>query len=150
MIISFVGHSSLVSCDNLVEEVKLAIFDNQIPNEKTIFYCGGYGDFDKLSAKACRQIQKQYKNCEIVFITPYLTPSQQKKNRDLIDAGLYDAILYPPIEHVPPKYAINKRNEWMIEQADLIIAYVNHTFGGAYKTLQYAQRKKKHIINLAK
>ena len=85
MIISFVGHSSLVSCDNLVEEVKLAIFDNQIPNEKTIFYCGGYGDFDKLSAKACRQIQKQYKYIcipKLQFLS-YLTKTPYKLHRNM-------------------------------------------------------------------
>ncbi len=38
----------------------------------------------------------------------------------------------------------------MTEEADLIIAYVKYNHGGAYKTLNYAIRKKKRIINLAK
>ena len=67
----------------------------------------------------------------------------------MLDRHLYDSSVYPPIENVPMRFAINKRNEWMINQADLVIAYVDHTFGGAYKTLQYAKRKKKQIINLA-
>ena len=41
------------------------------------------------------------------------------------------------------------RNRWMVEQADYVIAMVERKEGGAYATLQYAQKKKKKIINLA-
>ena len=37
----------------------------------------------------------------------------------------------------------------MVEEADLVIAYVMYSWGGAVKTLEYAKRKKKTIINLA-
>ena len=62
---------------------------------------------------------------------------------------LYDEIVYPELESVPWKFAISKRNEWMVEQADIVIAFVDHDWGGAATTLQYAKRKKKTIINLA-
>ena len=61
---------------------------------------------------------------------------------------MYDESLYPPLENVLPKFAISKRNEWMITNADLIIAYVNHSYGGAYKTLKIAKRRKKKIVNI--
>ena len=51
-------------------------------------------------------------------------------------------------EHIPPRFAILKRNEWMIDNADLVIAYVDHRYGGAYKSLLFAQRRKKKIINI--
>ena len=56
--------------------------------------------------------------------------------------------VYPPIEKTPPRFAISKRNEWMMANADLIIAYVNHTYGGAYKSLGIAVQRKKKIINI--
>jgi len=37
----------------------------------------------------------------------------------------------------------------MIDNSTHILAYVNCDYGGAYKTIQYAKQKKKHIINLA-
>ena len=37
----------------------------------------------------------------------------------------------------------------MVEEADLVIAFVAYSWGGAAKTLEYAKRKKKTIINLA-
>lgn len=36
----------------------------------------------------------------------------------------------------------------MIDQADIVIAYVR-TSGGAAKTMEYAKKKLKNIINLA-
>ena len=37
----------------------------------------------------------------------------------------------------------------MVEQADLVIVYLEHTWGGAYQAYEYAKRKGKVIINLA-
>ena len=48
-----------------------------------------------------------------------------------------------------PKLAIPKRNEWMVEQADLVICYIEREIGGAYKAVQYADKLGKEVINLA-
>lgn len=147
MIITFLGHRSLYNVGDLLEKVQNTILEHSDLNERTDFYCGGYGDFDNLCARACQSLKKRAPGWEIVFITPYIIDLQQQKR--LIASDLYDSILYPPLENVPLKFAISKRNEWMVNQADLIIAYVQHSFGGAYKSLEYARRKKKRILNLA-
>lgn len=149
MIITFLGHRSLYNVGDLLERVQNTIVENVGPNDDTVFYCGGYGDFDNLCAKACRFIKEKRPNCEVVFVMPYIPDLQKEKRKSLMTSDLYDSTLYPPLENVPPKFAISKRNEWMVMQADLIIAYVEHSFGGAYKGLEYARRKKKRIVNLA-
>ena len=68
----------------------------------------------------------------------------------MINDKLYDYSLYPPIEKTPLKFAISKRNKWIVNEADLIIAYVSRNYGGAYSALKYAEKLKKKIINLAK
>lgn len=148
MIIAFFGHKNISGIAALSKDVEKAIISNINLSEPLTFYCGGYGDFDNLCANVCRSI-KEYIKCEIVFITPYLSENQQRKINDLINNKSYDCALYPPIENTPLKYAISKRNEWIANEADLIIAYVAHNYGGAYKSLLYAKRKKKKIINLA-
>lgn len=150
MIITFVGHSSLYKKSELSGILKKTIMDRIACKEPVSFYCGGYGDFDTLCAKVCHFIKQERNDCEIVFITPYITESQQGKINYLIKNNVYDSVIYPPLEKIPFKFAIRKRNEWMVDQADLVIAYVEYTSGGAYKTLCYAQKRKKHIINLAK
>ena len=59
---------------------------------------------------------------------------------------LYDYSLYPSLESVPKRYAILKRNEIMVNEADVVVAYVLHDWGGAAKTLGYAMRKRKTVI----
>ena len=74
--------------------------------------------------------------------------SQQEKINISIKFKEYDSSIYPPLEGVPYKLAIIKRNEWMIDKADLIVAYVNTEYGGARRALTYARRRNKSIINL--
>lgn len=121
-----------------------------IKSENNItFYCGGYGYFDNLCASICKELQSEKGRIKIAFITPYITIEYQSKIQGLLNSGMYDCVIYPPIEKVPLKFAISKRNEWMISQSDLVVAFVKRTYGGAYKSLQFANRKKKNVINFA-
>ena len=148
MIISFAGHS-FVSFGNTVKEmVKTQIRNNVTSIEPIFCYLGGYGDFDNICACACRELKYEFPSIEVIYITPYLNLSEQEKIKQMQSRGLYDSSIYPPIENTPPKFAISKRNEWMMAVADLVIVYVNHNYGGAYKSFQAAKRSKKKIINI--
>ena len=59
----------------------------------------------------------------------------------------YDRVDIPISAH--PKLAITKRNEWMAEQADLVLCYIERENGGAYKAVKFAEKLGKEIINLA-
>jgi len=62
----------------------------------------------------------------------------------------YDDIIFPLDTNTHPKSAITKRNQWMIDNSDLIISYVEpNRKGGALAALKYAQKQGKEIINLA-
>ena len=37
----------------------------------------------------------------------------------------------------------------MVDCADLVISYIDHDWGGAYKTYRYAKKKGKVVFNLA-
>ena len=148
MIISFAGHAKLSSHDSIKEIVKEQIRKNIVGAEKVICYLGGYGDFDAICARACKELKEEEISIESVFVTPYMDFSSQAKLKDLQTCGLYDVVMYPPLEGVPPRFAILKRNEWMMKNADLVIAYVDHEYGGAYQSLRMARRRKKKIINV--
>ncbi len=148
MRIAFAGHSVVSSSSKVKEMVKEQI-RKRITNAKSVTcYLGGYGEFDEICAHACRELKQEYTNIELVYVAPYMSLSEQAKIKEMQSRSLYDTSIYPPIENVPPRFAISKRNDWMMTNADLIIAYVNHNYGGAYKSLQAANRKKKKIINI--
>ena len=110
------------------------------------FYLGGYGDFDSLCLNILKEIKADFPTIELLFITPYLNDNYSK----LETAKLYyDGIIYPPLENVPRRFCILKRNEWMVDEADLVIAFVKYSWGGAAKTLEYVKRKKVKFFNLA-
>jgi uncharacterized phage-like protein YoqJ len=104
-----------------------------------LFYLGGYGGFDRMAASVVWELKKKYPQIQSVLVLPYLDRK--------ICADNYDGTTYPPLEAVPKRFAITHRNRWMVDQSDVVIAYVLHGWGGAAKTLEYAQRKHKLIIN---
>ncbi len=56
---------------------------------------------------------------------------------------------YPEaLSSVPRRFAIDKRNRWMIERSDYVVTYMTHTFGGAAKFKEIAKRRGKIIIEI--
>ena len=149
MRVTFFGHSFLTKHKDIFDSVLETLLKNIPENEHVVFYCGGYGDFDDICLKACQEVRKMRGNCEIIFVTPYITEKYQEKMNGYIEGRIYDSIIYPPLENLPLRFAIVKRNEWMINESDLIITYINRSYGGASKAARYAKRRKKRSINLA-
>ena len=145
MIITFCGHSSYIS-DLDDEKRLLGLFEQVIHGEKVSFYLGGYGRFDGFARRCAQEYKEKYCNAELVFVSPYF--GEWLNERKEILNKEYDRIVYPNLECVPKKFAILKRNEWMVKQADYVFAYVRTHYGGAYKALLYAYKHKKPYINL--
>ena len=146
MIITFCGHSICLFSDDVKEQLKNILVGEIIKNPTCKFYLGGYGDFDGLCLRTLKELKNDFPEIELIFITPYLDTNYSKLE---FAKYHYDDVIFPPLESVPRKFAILKRNEWMVEETDLVIAYVMYSWGGAAKTLEYAKRKNKTIINLA-
>ena len=146
MIVTFCGHSNCFFSVEETKELKNLLIEIIINNPNAKFYLGGYGDFDNLCLRTLHEIKKDFHNIELLFITPYLDENYSKLT---YAKQHYDGIIFPPIEKVPRRFAILKRNEWLVNSADLVIAYVRYSGGGAAKTLEYAKHKKVKIYNIA-
>ena len=144
MVISFCGHSSYISNEQDKKQI-LELIESVGQNKHIDFYLGGYGNFDSFARVCAKEYQAKHPDSKLYFITPYLEENYGKL--DYVQ-DLYDGSIYPEIENIPKRYAISKRNEWMVTHSDYIIAYVSHTFGGAYKTLLYAKKKNKTYTNI--
>ena len=141
MTVTFCGHAELTAddCEYLKERVTHEIED-LIKKGAKKFLLGGYGEFDSLCAVCVKKLKSIYPDIESILVIPYLDRKY--------DMHLYDSSIYPPIESVPKRFAISKRNEYMIESADVVVSFIKHTWGGAYKTTCFAKRKKKQIITI--
>ena len=138
MIVTFCGHRELSDADGSLRSWLKETVENLILRGADVFYLGGYGDFDRMAASVVRELKKRYPQVESVLVLPYLDSK--------MDTSGYDSTTYPPLEHVQRRFAISHRNRWMVLQADVLVAYVICTWGGAYQTLEYARRKKKEIF----
>ena len=148
--VTFCGHSRIYD-KGVKEALYKALTDFLLPlstYDKVTFLCGGYGAFDGLCSDVIDEIRKQgiAPQTEKIFVTPYIT--ENYKDRVEAMRTRYDDVVFPSIENAPLRFAISRRNEWMVEQADIVIAYVTHSFGGAATTLRCAYRKKKNIVRL--
>lgn len=137
MLVIFCGHKDVFYKEQVNEKLA-AVVAALIEEGATEFYLGGYGDFDYMAAKIVRELKKDRPDIQSTLVIPYMDRDYNKE--------LYDGSIYPPLENTPLRFAISKRNEWMVDQADVVVAYITHDWGGASKTLEYAQRKKKRII----
>lgn len=112
----------------------------------TEFYCGYHGMFDTASICAVHRISKQYPNIVCTLVTPYHSDDICQyfhTNHPCFET------LYPFEKFVPYRHAIQLANQYKINNSDIVVCYVEYTFGGAYTSMQYAQRKNKLCINLA-
>ena len=135
--VTFCGHAELANPDAVCVWLAETV-DCLISQGAVTFYLGGYGAFDRMAASVVREKKRQHPHIESVLVLPYL-------DREM-DASGYDTTVYPPLESIPRRFAISKRNEWMVDASDAVVACVTHDWGGAAKTLAYAKRKKKQII----
>lgn len=137
MWITFCGHKE-ISDRERVEQWLRQVCADLIEQGADEFFLGGYGQFDFICASVLRELKKVYPHIRLILVLPYL-------NSNMLTDG-YDETVYPPLESVPRRYAIVRRNEWMVNESDVVVACVLHSFGGAARTLDYARRKKKQII----
>ncbi len=144
--VSLFGHREIYDLREL--ENRLAPIIKELI--KTSFYVsfliGRNGEFDEYAASVIKRTQEDVgkENCEISLVLPYTVSKLEYYEK------YYDSIIIPEhLRHVHPKSAITLKNMWMIEQSDLVIAYVEHNFGGAYTAMKYAKKLNKNVINLS-
>ena len=60
-----------------------------------------------------------------------------------------DTIFPEELAKVPRRFAIDKRNHWMIERSSVVVTYVKNNIGGAAKFKEIAEKKGLNIINIS-
>ena len=107
MIITFCGHSNFSFSDATKDELKNLLIEKIRKNPTCKFYLGGYGDFDGLCLRTLKEFKNDFPEIELIFITPYLDKNYSKLE---FAKYHYDDVIFPPLESVPRKFAILKRN----------------------------------------
>ena len=110
----------------------------------TCFYVGNQGKYDSMVARTLKEIKVNYPHIKLAIVLAYMPDKKDKTSWDYADT------IYPEgLEKTPPRFAIDKRNEWMLKHSDYVVSYVEHRIGGAAKFTERAIKRGKKVINLA-
>ena len=140
MTVTFFGHKDTPK--EIEPTLRTTLVDLIENHGATEFYVGNNGNFDTMVRRQLEDLSQTYPITYNVVLA-YL-PTKKSEYDD------YTNTIYPEgIETVPKRFAISYRNKWMIQQADAVVTYVTHTYGGAWQFKVIAQRQGKMVIELS-
>ena len=135
---TFFGHRD---CPESVKPVLYSAIEKLITDQQVdTFYLGNQGQFDAYAHSTLVKLQKIYPFIRFSTVLAYF-PSPTSVHTD-------DTMFPEGLECVHPRYAIDRRNKWMIDHSDFIICYITHNWGGAARYVNYARHQGKQIIPL--
>lgn len=135
---TFFGHRDCP--DTVRRELKRVLEELIVEQGVQMFYVGDKGQFDAIVHGVLRELAQQYPAIDYAVVIAYLPQGQTLENDTMFPEGL---------ETVPRRFAIERRNLWMLAHADYVITYVTHDWGGAAKFARKARRCGKIVIELA-
>ncbi|MBQ3146929.1 MAG: hypothetical protein IJB91_04290 [Oscillospiraceae bacterium] len=137
---TFFGHRE---CCGLDKAVLRSAIEDLIKQGTTEFLVGNHGQFDGMVFSCLQDLSKEYPEISYSVVLAYLPT--RKEAYDLYQGHSF----YPEGQELgPAKYAIHRRNRYLIRQADICMCYVNQTFGGACKFARMAKNHGLRLINL--
>lgn len=135
---TFFGHRDCP--EGVRPQVKRTVEDLILHHGVDTFYVGDKGRFDAIVRGVLCELEREYSHIRYAVVLSSLPREQEDTS---------DTILPEGIECIHPRYAINWRNDWMLKRSDFIVCYVTHSWGGAAKFAEKAQKAGKMVINLA-
>ncbi len=137
------GHRDTpLSISEILKEPLIELIEHKNIN---LFYLGNQGNFDYLARKTLKSLKSIYPNIEYYVVLAYHPSS---KNKFIIE-DFSDTIFPDSLEKVPPRYAIHRRNKWMIDRSDYALCYVANLGGNSIKIKDMCEKKNLPILNIA-
>ena len=147
--VSFFGHRSIERVSEIENALDKLLYDLIRQKEYIDFLIGRDGEFDLLASAAIKRAVRQYGygNTHFTLVLPYMKAEYRDNEQEYLD--YYDEVeICEESANAHPKSAIQIRNRNLVDRSDLIVCCIQRNSGGAYKTMQYAEKQGKHIINL--
>ena len=137
MTVCFFGHRDAPDhlFPSLLQQIRRVIQQNGA----SYFLVGSQGAFDHMALRALRQCAAEFPHVSYAVVLAYL-PQETTNDPSVFPEGL---------ESAPKRFAIDRRNRWMLSRADLVITYVKSPAGGAAKYKKLASTQGKVVLELS-
>ena len=148
----FTGHRKMplgeikVISERLREEI-IKLIDGGV----VYFGAGGALGFDTLAAKTVIDLRESYPQIRLILVLPC---RNQTKGWPAADVAVYHDILARADKAVYTAEAyydgcMMHRNRHLVDSSDFCIAYLTESFGGTFKTVEYAKQKGLRVVKLS-
>ena len=147
--VSFFGHREIKNALEVERKLEAKITELIQTKQYIEFLVGREGEFDILAASVVKRVKKQmdYANCSLIWVLPYMKAEFRDNEKNFLE--YYDDVeVCEQSSKAHFKSAMQIRNRAMVDRSDLVICCIQHKSGGAYKTVQYAEKQDKNIFAL--
>ena len=147
--VSLFGHRHIEQGALVEERLESLLYDLITGKEYGEFLIGRDGEFDLLASSVIKRCIKKYGrgNTSLVLVLPYMRAEYRDNEAAFLD--YYDEVeICEESARAHFKAAIQIRNRRMVDRSDLVVCCIQHQSGGAYRTVQYAQRLGKRVVEV--
>ncbi len=147
--VSFFGHRKVSKPLEIEDKLEKIIGQLIKSKEYVEFLVGREGDFDIIVTSVVRRTIKKYNygNSSLILILPYEKAEYRNNKESFLD--FYDEVeICRDSADAYFKAAIQIRNCYMVDRSDLVVCNIERKSGGAYKTVFYAEKIGKEVLNL--
>ena len=150
----FTGHRPEKSlfCEQTEALLFYEAIKNAVSDGYNVFITGMAMGADIIAAEQVLKLKKIYPDIKLICASPFegchkRWSSDWRKRYENILSNADEK------EFISPHYSafcFHKRNYWMVDRANRVIASFNGSTGGTKNTIEYAKRKQKEIVILEK
>ena len=138
MTCTFMGHKD---CPFSVKERLEGVILELIAKGVNRFFVGNNGNFDYLVQETLSKLIKKGFSINVSIVLSYINETSISGHQEL-------TVFPEELASAPKKFAISKRNEYLLNNSSILVCYVNNTFSNAYKWTEKARKKGLSIVEI--
>lgn len=147
--VSFFGHKIIENVLYTEQQLETLIRRLLLEKEYVEFLVGRDGEFDQLVSSTIRRCKRNVRddNSAHIWLLPY--PTAELRDNEASFREYYDGIeICGASDGGHFKRAHQVRNRGMVDRSNLVVFCVQHESGGAWQTMQYAEKNSSPYINI--
>ena len=146
MIIAFVADAYCLNESGIDEIVKEQIRLSAVGERPIDCYFAWNSEFDSICVNACAEMKAE-RRIKLIYVAPNLSLFREIYTERIKELGLFDDSFHLSLGTVAARTAIENRNAWMLEQADMAITYLTPDAADRYGLNRLIMRGKT-VINI--